>query len=162
MNGSKENAAWGAFGQSGRREVFFDLTTARRMVPLVRHIVQEITDTQRHLDKLRYEQERLDHHRRDLAWPERSRRYQVREETTAGEQQLSQARAELEKLGVALVDADAAWVGFPTIVNGRAAFFSLKPGEEEVRYWHFAGETVRRLIPRSWLREEQESSAGKT
>jgi hypothetical protein len=155
-----ENAASDASGKSGRREVFFELPTCRRMLPLVRRIVQEIRETQTRLGRMRPEREGLDRDRRELSWPERSRRYQLQEEIAAAERQLGQVLAELEQLGVVLVDTKAGWVGFPTIVNGRGAYFSWRPGEEEVRYWHFAGESVRRLIPRSWLHAEPAGKAG--
>lgn len=160
MNGSKENAASGAFGKSERREVFFELPTARRMLPLVRRIVKEILETQERLDQLQPEQERLDRDRRSLLWPERSRRYQLRDEAAAAEERLRRAREELGQLGIALIKPKAGWVGFPTIVNGRSAFFSWEPGEEQIDFWHFAGETARRPVPAGWLPSNQPSLAG--
>ena len=62
----------------------------------------------------------------------------------AAEQNLQQALGELQGLSVSLVDPDVGQVGFPTIVNKKPAFFSWHPGEEELLYWHFAGEGVRR------------------
>jgi hypothetical protein len=154
MNGSTGNTASGAFDKPDRRETLLNLTTARRMLALVRRIVADVSQALEELGRLCPEQERLDQQRRTLSWPERSRRYQLREEITAAEQALQQARSELENLGVVLVDEEAGWVGFPTVVNGRRAFFSWKPGEDSLKFWHFAGETVRRLIPASWTKAD--------
>jgi hypothetical protein len=41
-------------------------------------------------------------------------------------------------------------VGLPTVVNGRLAYFSWKPEETTIQYWHFANETTRRTVPPSW------------
>ena len=79
-------------------------------------------------------------------------KYQVREEVAELERLLQEALAELEVLGVILIDAEGS-IGFPTLVNDRKAFFSWRPGEEGIRSWHFAGESVCRPIPNSWLRE---------
>jgi hypothetical protein len=161
MNGSTGNTASGASEKPDRRETLLTLTTSRRMLPLVRRVVADVGQALEQLGRLYPEQERLDLQRRTLSWPARSRRYQLREEISAGEQALQQARSELENLGVVLVDEEAGWVGFPTVVNGRRAFFSWKPGEEGLKFWHFAGETVRRLIPASWSKADDITLAGK-
>ncbi len=162
MSGSAGNTASGAFEKPERDPTLLSLTTARRMVPLVRRIVKDILELRQQLLRLIPEQERLDRQRRDLSWPERARRYQLREEIAACEQELQHARAELDGLGVLLIDPEAGWVGFPTAVNGRRACFSLKPGEETLRYWHFVGETVRRLIPAAWAKIDDTTLSGKS
>ena len=162
MNGSTGNTASGAFEKPERRDTILNLSTARRMLPLVRRIVADIQHAGQRLTQLQPEQDRLDRQRRTLSWPERSRRYQLREEIAAGERQLQDARAELDVLGVVLVNATAAAVGFPTVVNGRRAFFSWRPGEDDLKYWHFAGDEVRRLIPLTWARAEDISLSGKS
>jgi hypothetical protein len=150
MSGSTEHWASDASEQSGRREVVLNLGTARRMLPLVSRIVEDILNLQRRQQQLSAEQERLDRQRLTLAWPQRKRRYAVHDEVNAVERQLGEARAELEHLGIAIIDAHEGRVGLPTVVNGHLAFFSWKPGDEGLRHWHFAGETIRRTIPASW------------
>jgi hypothetical protein len=63
--------------------------------------------------------------------------------------------AELEFLGVDLLDVERSQVGLPTIVNGRDAYFSWRFGEDDLMYWHFAGESTRRRIPSSWTVEAE-------
>ena len=129
-----------------------NLVTARRMLPLVQRIVDDILTDRKDLARLQPEQDRLDEQRRDLRWPERQRRYQVREEINALQRHLHEAVGELHGLSLTLLDADAGRVGFPTIVNDRRAFFSWRPGEETIRSWHFAEESACRPIPASWLK----------
>lgn len=150
MNGFTENAASGAFEKPDRREEPFTLEVARRMLPLVRRVVGDILQHRRRLARLYPEQERLDRARRTLSWPDRLRRYQLQDEIALEHHYLLDALAELEVLGLDLLDADAGQLGFPTIVNDRLAFFSWRPGEEDIDHWHFGDESLRRRIPASW------------
>jgi hypothetical protein len=154
MNGSTENTAFGAPESPEPHETAMSLSTARNMLPLVKHVVADILRLQAIMTHLQPEQAHLDRHRRQLAWPERQRRYQVREEVSAAEQELQAALTELQSLGVTLLDNDAGRVGFPTIVNDRRAYFSWMPGEDAIRTWHFAEERVLRPIPPSWAKHE--------
>lgn len=152
MSGSTENTAHSASDRFGAGDRPINLGTARRMLPLVQRVIADLLDGQRRLVQLQREQEHLDRQRRTLAWPERSRRYQLREEIADLELRIQDARAELDVLGVALLDAASGRVGFPTIVNGRSAFFSWQAGEDAIGFWHFEGETGRRQIPTSWTK----------
>ena len=162
MSGFPGNTASNASERPERRETAMNLLTARRMLPLVQRIVEDILKDRHTLERLQPEQERLDRQRRDLRWPERQRRYQIHEEITGLERRLQEALAELHGLALALLDADAGRIGFPTIVNDRRAFFSWRPGEETIRSWHFAEETTCRPIPASWLKVGDISLTGKS
>jgi hypothetical protein len=152
MNGSTENTAFGASESPEPRETAMSLGTAREMLPLVKHVVADILHQQAILTRLQPEQSLLDEQRRKLAWPARQRRYQIREEVAAAEHELQTALAELQVLGVSLLDSDTGRIGFPTLVNDRRAYFSWKPGEEGIRSWHFVEETADRPIPASWVK----------
>lgn len=132
------------------KQISLDLPTARQMLPLVKHIVSDIVGLQEKRAKLTLEQDRLDRHRRDLAWLERQRRYQVHEEVSAIEGGMAVATKELDDLGVKLLNADAGEVDFPTRINGRPAAFTWKIGEEKLTFWHYTGEAQRRAIPIDW------------
>jgi hypothetical protein len=160
MNGSRENMASGAPDKQGRRVRVINLPTAQRMLPLVQRIVGEILGQQACLDLLQPEQDRLDRNKRMLSWPQRQRRYQLREEIAGAEQNLECALLELRELGVDLLDATDGRVGFPTIVNDKAAYFSWKPGEEGIRGWHFSQETKCRPIPAAWNKIADTSVTG--
>src|SRR5437773_1152611 len=121
MSGHTENQTSESFEKAGHKNVPFTWTAASRMLPLVQLVVQEVVERHQRLDRLYPEKDGLDRKRRSLAWPERSRRYQVQEEIASEEQQLLAARAELESLGVVLLAAEGL-VGFPTIVNNRPAY----------------------------------------
>jgi hypothetical protein len=147
---SSPNRASHPAGKPRRKDVTLDLTTSRQMLPLVRGIVADITDTHRKLGELVAEQEVLDSNRRALTWVSRQRRYAVQDEITLAEKNLAGAAAELNALGLSLVDAEAGRVDFPTRINGRPAAFSWQLGEDALTFWHYAGEGQRRSIPADW------------
>ena len=132
--------AFGASAKSKRKDVNLDLPTARQMLPLVKSIVADIVTRRTHLNRLHPEQENLERHRRDLAWLERDRRYQIQEEIMATEGAYKQAVSELKELGLALVDVNRGRVAFPTRINGRPAVFTWQPGEDNVAYWSYEDE----------------------
>jgi hypothetical protein len=144
------NRASNSAGKPRKKEVTLDLSTARKMLPLVQSIVTDIVNSRRMLSQLAPEQERLDRQRRELAWQERQRRYQISDEIAAAEKAWATAVSELAGLGVTLVDDEAGEVDFPTKVNGRQAAFSWLLGEDSLRHWHYADEESRRLIPTDW------------
>ena len=150
MNGSTENAAYDAPEKRSSGDRLINLGTARRMLPLVRRIVEDVLACQQRLAVLRPEQDGLDRARRTLGWPQRARRYALREEISELELKHQQNLAELSFLGIVLLVPEEGRVGFPTLVNNRHAFFSWLPGEECVQHWHFDGEDVRRTIPQAW------------
>jgi len=159
MNGPTENTAHGSSEKPEGRSAGISLATARSMLPLIRRIVEDIVENQRLLAKLLPEEELLHRQRRDLTWPERSRRYAIQQDIAGAQQTLVEAKAELAGLGLVLLDEETGRVGMPTLVNGRQAFFSWWRGEEDVRYWHFPGEATRRKIPASWAKEADMSFA---
>jgi hypothetical protein len=150
MNGSTENRTSGSFERGS--DTILTWAAANRMLPLVRSIVEDLAASDRRLCEIHPEIDRLDRHRRTLVWPERSRRYALQEEIAVEERNAGQARAELEGLGLTLIDADLCQIGFPTMVNNRKAYFSWRPGEQTISHWHFIDEADRRPIPATWTK----------
>ena len=144
------NRASNSAGKPRKKEITLDLTTARKMLPLVQSIVTDIVKSRRAINSLTPEQDRLERQRRDLVWQERQRRYQVADEIAAAEKAWTTAVGELNGLGVTLVDDEAGEVDFPTKVNGRSAAFSWLMGEEALKHWHYTDEEFRRPIPGDW------------
>ncbi|VTS05437.1 DUF2203 family protein [Tuwongella immobilis] len=147
---STPRRAFGSTDQPRRSDVSLDLTTARKMLPLVRQIVGDILAHRQTLNRLQPEQENLDRHRRDLVWQERQRRYYVTETIEATEKALAAALKELRGLGVNLTDSATGEVEFPTRINGKSASFQWRAGEDDLHYWHYADEDGRRPIPQDW------------
>jgi hypothetical protein len=160
MNGSKDHRSSDASDKPERADTVLSLHTVQRMLPLVQRIVGDILHNQQSLKRLEPEEEVLDRNKRTLAWPQRQRRYQVKEELSRTNHDLKGALTELRDLGVVLLDLDEGLIGFPTMVNNRRAYFSWHPGEQGLQYWAFADEETRRPIPPSWLKEI--SLSGKT
>jgi len=153
MSGSTDNRASSAAENSPGAAKVFDLALARRMLPLVQRITDEIQLNQQQISLLLPEQETLDRERRSLAWPERSRRYHIREEIAGCERAILQAQEELEGLGLRILDLDQVRIGFPTLVNSRRAYLSWQPGEDGIAYWNYLGDTNRQPIPVSWMKQ---------
>jgi hypothetical protein len=147
---SKSNKTGAEEHRSRRKKQPVDLTTARRMLPLVQRIVTDIVRDAEQLNKYTFEQEGLDRNRSNLTWPERQRRYTVQGEVSRLQTRLDEESRELDSLGAVLTNPALGYVGFPTVVNGRPAYFSWQPGEESVNFWQFDGESTRRPIPPNW------------
>lgn len=150
MSEFKGDTAESASERPDKRELNLSLATARNMLPLVRRIISDIMQAEQCLARLQPEEDRLHQIRKELSWPERCRRYEIKEELASQERCLKDALTEIDVLGLTITDVDAGRVGFPTMVNGRRAYFSWQPGEDKLSHWHFAGETLLRTIPASW------------
>jgi len=153
MNSFAGNTASNAAGKPGSGRPVLTLNTSSQMLPLVRRIIKDIVEARANLARLSPELSELNRQRRTLSWPERSRRYLLTEVVATEETHLQQAKTELESLGLSVLDITTNLVGFPTVVNGRAAFFSWLPGEEGLRYWQFEGNPSRHAIPARWWQE---------
>jgi hypothetical protein len=162
MSGSTENRAHDASEKPARREQVLSLADACNMLPLVQRIVADLVAGQRCVSQLTPEEERLHRQRRALSWPERSRLYEMREQIAAADRSLQEALAELTGLGVVVIDAEFGRVGFPTVVNGRRAYFSWQPGDESIGFWHFAEEQRRRPVPVTWVKSAQQTLSEKS
>jgi hypothetical protein len=159
MSGSNETRASEAFEKRGSHDRVLTWTAANRMLPLVQRVVADVIDCQQRLALMHPEKDRLDRHRHDLSWPERSRRYHLDEEIASGERTLRAAIAELDGLGLTLLDIRNGRVGFPTMVNKRPAYFSWLPGEETLTFWQYADDEERRPIPASWTKSDARQKA---
>src|SRR5207249_1250111 len=104
MNGFTENRAPGSSERPGPNDLVLSWGASVAMLPLVGRVAVDIVRYHDQLTRLQPERARLERARRMLAWPERSRRYQLQEEMTAVENDLRDALAELEVLGVVLLD----------------------------------------------------------
>jgi hypothetical protein len=153
MSGSRSYPTSDASESPERSEVVLSLTTVQKMLPLVQQIANDIVAKHRAIERLQPEEERLDQQRRDLDWPKRRRRYEVKEELAKADKELEIAAAELRELGLSVLNELDGQIGFPTMVNNRRAFFSWHPGDAGVQTWRFADEDVDRPIPVSWLKE---------
>ena len=158
MNGFTEHLS----GSSERRGAGDRLLTwgeSHAMLPLAGRVVRDVIRHRKLLAELRPESDRLERGRHKLDWPQRQRRYQIQEEIAAVAKELAGAAAELDALGVVVLDPHVGLVGFPTMVNNRPAFFSWHPDEEALAWWNFADDTVRRPIPEEWTKPRTEKAS---
>jgi hypothetical protein len=157
MNGSKGNAAFNASEKPERSDLILNLNTARRMLPLVKRVVEDILGDRKALVRLQPEIARLDRQKRDLAWQERQRRYRVHDEAAVADKHLQDSLEELHTLGLTLLDGDLGQIGFPTIVNDRRAYFTWQLGQDTLVSWQFEDERASRAIPASWWKVSEAS-----
>jgi hypothetical protein len=163
MSGFNEIRASEASEQSGSHDRVLTWHASRAMLPLVGRIARDVADLHKRLANMGPEYARLERNRRTLAWPDRARRYQLEEDMAATRLDLRTALAEMEVLGVALLDPVLGLVGFPTLVNERRAYFSWRPEEESLAFWSYADDLTRRPVPESWTEAPRERPArGKT
>jgi hypothetical protein len=153
MSGFIDKRAPGASEPSGLSERVLTWHACRAMLPLVGRIAQDVVRYHERLAAMRPELDQLEKNRRALNWPQRRRRYQLEDEIAAAETELRSAVAELEVVGVALLDPATGLVGFPTLVNERKAYFTWRPGEGGPDYWNYAGDATRRPVPAEWTEE---------
>jgi hypothetical protein len=154
MSGFTEPRASGASERPGRQSLVFSWGACVDRLPLVRRIAQDIASSHERLSQLGPEIVRLDRQRRNLDWSGRSRRYQLQEDCLTVERELADLQAELERLGLKLLDGPSGLVGFPTIVNDRRAYFSWQPGEEGILFWNYHGDMVRNTVPTQWTKPQ--------
>ena len=153
MSGSRSYPTSDASEKPERDEVVLSLKTVQKMLPLARHIANDIVASHHTMIRLHPEEERLDRQRRSLDWPARERRYTIKEEIAKSEKDLEIALNELRELGLVLLNEDEGRIGFPTMVNNRRAYFTCQANEETLQNWQFADEDMQRPIPPSWLKE---------
>jgi hypothetical protein len=125
----------------GRR--FFSIDEANKMLPLIRHIVEEIGTTAKKYERL---QTKLDL-TNDFAPSEEERRH-LEVEYAEQADRLEDCLQELRTLGVEFKGWEGL-VDFPAWVDGREIEYCWKMGEGAVTHWHeiYAGFSNRKPLP---------------
>src|SRR5262249_10888051 len=103
---------------------------SRAMLPLVGMIARDVVQYHQQLFRMHPERAQPQRSRRPLNRPGRSARYQREEEVAFAEGEMRTLLAELEVLGLALLEPSLGLIGFPALVNDRQAFFSWGPGKD--------------------------------
>jgi hypothetical protein len=158
MSGFTENRA-SASEQSGPQDRIMTWHISRAMLPLVGRIARDVMHYHEQLSRMQLEFACLERNRRTLTWPDRARRYQLEEEIAAAQNEMRTLLAELEVLGLTLLEPALGLIGFPTLVNDRRAFFSWRPGEDGLLFWNYADDLTRHPVPEDWTEVPSERSA---
>ena len=130
------------------RKVLYEVETANRMLPLVRAIAADIVGEFRRLRTAG--REHRDIEARDTTIGGESTRLQtLKARIDACSQRVEGYLLELEELGLEIRDLESGLIDFPTLIQGEPAYLCWKLGEEEVLWWHAAGQgfAERRPIP---------------
>src|SRR5260370_19410330 len=120
MNGFTEHLS-GSSERRGAAERLMTWGESHAMLPLVGRVARDVIGHRKRLAELRPERDRLERSRHHLDWPQRQRRYQIEEEMVTAEKELAAVAAEMDALGVVLLNPHVGLIGFPTMVNNRPA-----------------------------------------
>lgn len=126
---------------TGRR--FFSLDEANRMLPLIRHIVEDLAATAKRYERL---QSKLDQVASREIMTDEQRQWEL--ELSEYADRLEDCLQEMRSLGVEFKGWEGL-VDFPAWVNGREIEYCWKQGEPEVAHWHelYAGFSNRKPLP---------------
>jgi hypothetical protein len=143
----------------------FILSEAQAMVPLVRHILADLTRVYSSVHRMRRIMRTLDGCQRSSNYQCRRQIHQARAELAASERELHSVTEELEDLGVAILDPIRGMVGFPFFWSPsvgskrvRRAMFLLKLCDDPAKgicQWRFLGESTEHAVPNHWSQERQ-------
>lgn len=122
--------------KNARSKKYFSVAEANTMLPLVRSIVNDITQL---ANSMRERFERLNH-----AWPEKGKPadlYQeellpLQAEFERDQERLQEYEQELRKLGIHLKDPYIGLIDFPGWMNDHEVYLCWRQGEPEVAFWH--------------------------
>jgi hypothetical protein len=116
---------------------YFTPAQANAMLPLVRRIVQDITQV---AADLRARHERISRlrpaHERELDDARRAELAEAEEEFESEQAKLRDYDNELRRLGIELKDYFTGLVDFPCWMDGREVYLCWRLGEPEVAHWH--------------------------
>ncbi|QDU61125.1 hypothetical protein Pan216_19790 [Planctomycetes bacterium Pan216] len=127
----------------------FDLSSARRTLPLVGHIVAEAVEVRTRWIHNRREADKLQA-LRTSDWNVRKDIYRLGDEIKRDEARHEALEQELFDLGVVLMDDIRGLAGFPTIVNGSLAYLVFQHELEDIRSWRYRDQEKLRPIPQEW------------
>jgi len=130
---------------------YYTVSQANAALPLVRAIVQDITDLARDLQDRNERLRRvIAHERGALGEAYREELQQVQADLERDQERMRDYEAELTKLGIEIKDYFTGLIDFPCWMDGREVYLCWRLGEPEVSHWHeldtgFAG---RQKLPR--------------
>ena len=110
---------------------YFTLSEARRALPLVKRIAQDLQAAQK--ERIRLHEQMMANGKRPMAELE-ALAAQFERLTDRMERLL----AELAQIGVELMDASTALLDFPALHEGREVMLCWKGDEETITHWHEA------------------------
>jgi hypothetical protein len=117
----------------------YEIEAANRVLPLVRSIVRDVVEEFHTLRDSGRRQRELEA-KPLLESAERGDLRRLRADVGVSSTRIERYLRELEGLGLELRDLETGLVDFPTLLCGEPAFYSWKPGDEDIRWWHTASQ----------------------
>jgi hypothetical protein len=121
------------------RSTIYDVASATRILPLVQTIVRDVVAEFRELRHAGRQQRILETESEGSAVTDRRLRV-LRTLVQDASTRIEGYLRELEDLGLEIRDLESGLVDFPTIMRGEPAFLCWTLGENEVLWWHAAGQ----------------------
>lgn len=147
----------------------FILSEAQATVPLVRHILADLTSVYANVHRTRRIVRMLDGCQKSSNYACRRQIHQAQADLALAEKHLHSVTEELEDLGVAILDPARGMVGFPFFWSPsvgskrvRRAMFLLKLSDDAAKgicQWRFLGESTEHAVPSHWTQERQPVAA---
>jgi hypothetical protein len=139
----------------------FLLSEAEGMGPLVRAILADVAEAATDRVDAERQLRRSESFRSDPSYARRVVYQDALQAVERAEERIGRCHAELEQLGVELVDAEDGVAGFPfkwsrnsNSRKVRKAYFLLKLSDDPtvgIQSWRFSGEREERRVPPHWL-----------
>jgi len=135
----------------------FTLASARRALPLVRRVVEDVVALHARVLDVQEMVESAEAAGAPVQWQ------RAHHELVAVVTKLRDCLDELEMIGAELKDFASGQVDFPATVAGRAVRLCWRLGEPDILFWHAPDETARQPIetlPQQPLRTQRRTPAG--
>jgi hypothetical protein len=115
---------------------YFSAEQANATLPLVRVIVQDITELARELRDRHERLSRLRPGQRGRSDAHEEELLQAQADFEKGKERMLDYERELRQLGIELKDYFIGLIDFPCWMNGREVYLCWRLGEPEVAFWH--------------------------
>jgi hypothetical protein len=115
---------------------YFTVEQANATLPLVRAIIQDITELARDLRDRHERLSRLHPGERGRSEAHQEELLQAQTDIERGKDRMIEYERELRDLGVELKDYFVGLIDFPCWMNGCEVYLCWRLGETEVAYWH--------------------------
>lgn len=114
----------------------YTVAQANAALPLVRAIVQDITELAQELRDRHDRIQRLRSSETVLSPAHQEELEQIVGEFERGQKRMEDYESELRQLGVELKDYFSGLIDFRSVMDGREVYLCWRQGEDEVAHWH--------------------------
>lgn len=125
-----------AAAKQRRKKKHFTIAEANNMLPLVRSIVQDITELAKSLRERKERLQRAQQGDASLGTAYHEELEHMQDEFEQERSKMQEFEQELAALGIELKDYFIGLIDFPAMHEGREIYLCWKLGEADVAHWH--------------------------